>query len=49
MILLGEESLVEGYLGLFGDSDSVDMRNVHGLWLVYHRLGCRVGRTQWNS
>jgi hypothetical protein len=38
MVLLGDEAQVEDHFGLFGDSDILDAREVHGLRRMYHRL-----------
>jgi hypothetical protein len=38
MVLLGDEALVDAHFGLFGCSGNVDVRSVHGLRRMYHRL-----------
>ena len=47
MVLLGDETLVEAHLGLFGDSANLDARYVHGLCRTYHGLRNHFGRTRW--
>jgi hypothetical protein len=49
MELLGDVGHAESRFGLFGDSVSVGARLVHGLRLMYHRLGNHFRRTRWNS
>jgi hypothetical protein len=36
-------------VGSFGDSVNLDIRLVHGLHQIYHRLKNHFGRTQWYS
>jgi hypothetical protein len=48
-ILLGDEARVETCLSLFGDSGNHIARKVHSLCPMYHRIGNRLGRIQWNS
>jgi hypothetical protein len=45
MVLLGDESQVEAHFGLFGDGANLDVRLVHCLCRMYHRLGNRFGHT----
>ena len=45
MIILGEEAQVQGRFDLFGDSDNLDARQVHGLHGTYHMLRNPFGRT----
>jgi hypothetical protein len=40
---------VEACLGLFGESDNVSIRQVHGLRRMYHVHENLFGRTKWNS
>jgi hypothetical protein len=46
MELLGDVGHVEPQFSLFGDSVSVDTRQVYGLRQTYHRLENHFGRTQ---
>ena len=46
MVLLGDETLVEAHLGLFGDSANLDARLVHGLRRTYQKLRNHFGRTR---
>jgi hypothetical protein len=39
MVLVGDEAQVDAYFGLFGDSNNLDARLVHGLHRTYHPLG----------
>ena len=49
MVLLGDEAQVEAKFGPFGDSASLDSRQVHGLCRMYHRLRNWFVHTRWNS
>jgi hypothetical protein len=49
MGLQSDEAEVEARFGLFGDSDTLDARLVHGLRRTYRRLGNSIGGTRWNS
>jgi hypothetical protein len=49
MELLGDMGLVESHFGPFGDSVSVDARQVQGLPQTYHRLRNYFRRTRWYS
>jgi hypothetical protein len=49
MVLLGDEAKVDARFGLFGDSNTLDERLVHGLRRTYHRLINHFGRTRWIS
>ena len=49
MVLLGDVAQVEARFGPFGDSASLDAREVHGLRRMYHRVANRFGRTGWIS
>jgi hypothetical protein len=40
---------VDACFGLFGDSASLDTREVHGLRRTYHRLRNSLGRIRWIS
>jgi hypothetical protein len=46
MELLGDVGHVESHFGLFGDSVSIDARQVHGLRQTYQRLINHFGRTR---
>jgi hypothetical protein len=46
MVLLGDVGHVESCFGLFGDSVSVDARQVHSLHQTYHRLRNPLGHTR---
>ena len=39
MVLLGDEAQLEARFGLFEGSANLDVRSVHGLRRMYHRLG----------
>jgi hypothetical protein len=45
MVLLCDEAQVEARFGLFGDSANLDVRLVHGLRRMYHRLENHFRRT----
>jgi hypothetical protein len=47
MVLLGDDTQVEAYFGLFGNSANLDM--VHGLRQTFHTLRNRFGWTRWYS
>ena len=46
MVLVGDEALLEGRFGPFGDTANLDARLVHGLRRWYYKLGNRFGRTR---
>ena len=48
-MVLCDEAQLEAHFGPFGNSANLDARSVQGLRRMYHRLGNRFGRTQWNS
>ena len=45
MVLLGDEAQLEARFGLFGDSANLDVRSLHSLRGMYHRLGNHFRRT----
>ena len=45
MVPLGDEAQVEACFGPFEDSANLDVRLVHGLRQMFHRLGNCFGRT----
>jgi hypothetical protein len=47
MGLLGDIGHLESRFGLFGDSVSVNARQVHGLHQTFHRLTNHFGHTRW--
>ena len=47
MVLLGDEAQLEASFSPFRDSANLDAGSVDGLRQTYHRLGYRLGRTQW--
>jgi hypothetical protein len=49
MGLLGDEAQVEARFGPFGDSATLDARQVHGLRQTYRRLGNCIRGTRRNS
>jgi hypothetical protein len=46
---LGDVGHGESYISPFGDGVRVDVRYVHGLCRMYHRLGNYFGRNKWHS
>jgi hypothetical protein len=49
MELLGDVGQVEACFGLFGHCVNLDIRYVHGLRRMYHRLKNHFGHTRWYS
>ena len=49
MVLLSDEAQLEARFGPFGDNANLDVRSVHGLRRMYHRLGNHFERNRWNS
>jgi hypothetical protein len=44
-VLLYDLGQVEAHYGPFGDSVNLGAKKVHGLGLIYHRLGNQFGQT----
>jgi hypothetical protein len=49
MVCLGDKAQMEACFGPFGHSANLDIRYVHGLCRMYHRLINYFRRTRWNS
>jgi hypothetical protein len=49
MELLGDVGQVEACFGLFGHCVNLDIRYMHGLRRMYHRLENHFGLTRWYS
>jgi hypothetical protein len=49
MVHLGDVALVDVHFGLFGDSANLDVRSLHSLRQMYHRLRNYFGRSRWYS
>jgi hypothetical protein len=48
MVLIVDETQLEARFDPFGDSAKLDVRLVHHLRRMYHRLENHFGRTRWN-